>query len=127
MVGMTKQCENPDLAWEFMKFSYFDTDALVNRYDTTRIIPPLKEAFANPVFHVPDTFLGGQRLGTLFTELALQLPPRYQNPYWSEAADIFDEVVLNAVDGRVAPQEALTELASQVERIMADDRLSEGP
>ena len=126
MIGMTKQCDNPGLAWEFMKFSYFDTAALVNRYEQTRIIPPLKEAFSNPVFHEPDPFLGEQRLGTLFTELALQLPPRYQNPYWSEAADVFDEVVLNAVDGRVAPNEALADLAVQVEKIMAEDRLSGG-
>ncbi len=98
----------------------------MNRYDKTRIIPPLKAAFTNPVFHQPDAFLGGQYLGTLFTELALQLPPRYQNPYWSEAADIFDEVVLNAVDGRVAPRKALSDLAVQVEKIMDEDRLSGG-
>jgi arabinosaccharide transport system substrate-binding protein len=44
MIGITRQCSNPELAWEFLKFTYFDQQSLVNRYEKTRIIPPLKAA-----------------------------------------------------------------------------------
>ena len=86
MIGITKQCENPDLAWEVLKFTYFDRPGLVNRYETTRIIPPLKAAWDAPIFKEPDVYLGGQPLGELFIDLAPDMPPRYQNPYWSEGA-----------------------------------------
>ncbi|GIX07296.1 MAG: sugar ABC transporter substrate-binding protein [Candidatus Poribacteria bacterium] len=124
MIGMTVQCKNPDLAWEYMKFSYFDRQALVNRYEKTGILPPLKEAWDDPVFHRSDPFFGGQQLGTLLIELAEEIPPRYQNPYWSEAADLFDEAVLNVIDGKIAPADSLRRLAEQVRRLMEEDRLS---
>ena len=58
MIGITKQCENPDLAWEVLKFTYFDRPGLVNRYETTRIIPPLKSAWDAPIFKRTRCLLG---------------------------------------------------------------------
>ncbi|MDE0322726.1 MAG: extracellular solute-binding protein [Candidatus Poribacteria bacterium] len=121
MIGMTKQCENPDLAWEVLKFTYFDRPGLVNRYETTRIIPPLKSAWDAPIFKEPDVYLGGQPLGELFIQLAPDLPPRYQNPYWSEGADLLNDAIFAAVTEKQTPREALTDLAEKVRALIAKD------
>ena len=122
MVGITKQCKNPELAWDLLKFAYFDKAGLINRYETTRIIPPLKDAWDAPIYKEPDAYLGGQPLGELFIELAPDLPPRYQNPYWSEAADLLNDAIFNAVTEKQTPREALTELAEKVRSIIAKDQ-----
>ena len=122
MVGITKQCQNPDLAWELLKFAYFDKAGLINRYETTRIIPPLKAAWDDPIYSEPDAYLGGQPLGRLFIDLAPDLPPRYQNPYWSEAADLLNDAIFNAVTEKQTPRHALTELADKVRSIISKDQ-----
>ena len=121
MIGITKQCENPDRAWELLKFTYFDRPGLINRYETTRIIPPLKAAWDAPIFKEPDAYLGGQPLGELFIQLAPDLPARYQNPYWSEAADLLNDAIFAAVTEKQTPREALTELAKKVRTLIAKD------
>ena len=122
MIGITKQCKNPNLAWELVKFAYLDRDGLINRYETTRIIPPLKSAWDDPIYKEPDTYLGGQQLGELFIELSPELPPRYQNPYWSEAADLLNDAIFAAVTEKQTPREALTELADNVRSIISKDQ-----
>ncbi len=122
MIGITKQCKNLDLAWELLKFTYFDRAGLINRYETTRIIPPLKAAWNAPIFKEPDAYLGGQPLGELFIQLAPDLPPRYQNPYWSEAADLLNDAIFAAVTEKQTPREALTALAKKVRALIAKDK-----
>ena len=122
MIGITRQCKNLDLAWEFLKFTYFDQQGLVNRYEKTRIIPPLKAAWDAPIFSEPDPYLGGQRLGELFTQLALDIPPLYQNPYWPEAADLFNDAVFAVVTQKQTPEVALKALAQKVRALMRKDQ-----
>ena len=122
MIGITKQCKNPDLAWELLKFTYFDRPGLINRYETTSIIPPLKAAWDAPIYKKPDAYLGGQSIGELFIKLAPDLPPRYQNPYWSEAADLLNDAIFAAVTEKQTPRQALTQLAEKVRSLIAKDQ-----
>jgi arabinosaccharide transport system substrate-binding protein len=121
MIGITKQCKNRELAWEFLKFAYFDRQGLVNRYDKTRIIPPLKAAWDAPIFDERDPYLGGQRLGKLFTELSVDIPPRHQNPYWSEAEDLLNDAVFAVVTQKQPADVALKSLAEKVRLLMQKD------
>ena len=122
MIGITKQCKNPELAWELIKFIYFEKNGLINRYETTSIIPPLKDAWDAPIYKKPDEYLGGQQIGELFIELSSNIPPRYQNPYWSEAADLLNDAIFFAVTEKQTPREALTSLAEKVRTIIAKDQ-----
>ena len=122
MIGITKQCKNPDLAWEFLKFTYFDRASLINRFETTLIIPPLRAAWDAPALKQPLEYLGGQPLGELFIELAPNIPPRYQNPYWSEAADLLNNAIFAAVTEKQTPRQVLTELAEKVRTTIAKDQ-----
>ncbi|MCH8295401.1 sugar ABC transporter substrate-binding protein [Candidatus Poribacteria bacterium] len=125
MIGITKQSETrkkEKLAWEFLKFIYFDRQGLVNRYDKTRIIPPLKAAWDAPIFSEPDPYLGGQQLGKLFTKLASEIPARYQNPYWSEADDLLNDAVFAVITQKQTAEVALRELAEKVRALMRKDQ-----
>lgn len=114
MIAVTKQAENPDLAWEFAKFAYMDDEALANRYRKTFIIPPIRSAWSNPVYGESEAYLDGQVLGRSLTELAPHIPGFHLNPYWAEANDLLRLAVYEATNGIRTPADALSHLAEQV-------------
>ena len=118
MIGMTGQSTQQELAWEFMKFVYFDTGSLANRYRATTIIPPLKRAWDDPVFDAPDPYLGSQPLGSLFKDLAPDIPSFHLNPYWAEASDRMRDAVFAATKDEKTPEQALRDLADEVRGLM---------
>ncbi len=122
MIGITKQCKNPELAWKLIEFTYFNREGLANRFETTMIIPPIRSALDVPIFHEPDEYLGGQRIGKLFIDLVPDIPPRYQNPYWSEASDLLNDAIFKVVTENKSPRKELTELATTVRNIISKDQ-----
>ena len=123
MMGLTKQSRHPELAWELLKFLYFDEAAVANRYRTTHILAPFKAAFSNPVFSEPDEFLGGQPLGQLFTRLADEVPPVRQDRYSTEALMALEQAVYQALDAPGRPVEPpLRAAADRVRQRIARDR-----
>ena len=114
MIAVTKQTENPDLAWEFAKFAYMDDEALANRYRKTFIIPPIRSAWSNPVYGESEAYLDGQVLGRSLTELAPDIPGFHLNPFWAEANDLLRQAVYEAANGIRTPADALSHLAEQV-------------
>jgi arabinosaccharide transport system substrate-binding protein len=97
MMGITKACKNKELAWELVQYLYFSKDGFDSRRQFTEILPPIKEMWANPVFHQPDPFLGGQKGQELFTELAPQIPPRYVTPATGVVGQALNDAVVEAV------------------------------
>ena len=97
MMGITKACKNKELAWELVQYLYFSKDGFDSRRHFTEILPPIKEMWANPVFHQPDPFLGGQKGQELFTELAPQIPPRYVTPATGVVGQALNDAVVEAV------------------------------
>lgn len=56
MVGITKNCKNPDLAWKLATRLYLDKEFLAERFANTNILPPLKDAWEMPVFKEPRPY-----------------------------------------------------------------------
>ena len=78
-----------------MEHLYFNADDLGERYATTGIIPPVKEAWTLPVFGRPEPYFGGQRIGKLFTRLAPAVPPSQNTPFTKLVKVKLSEVVDN--------------------------------
>jgi arabinosaccharide transport system substrate-binding protein len=97
MMAITKACKNPDLAWELVQYLYFSKDGFDARRKYTEILPPIKEMWADPVFHQPDPFLGGQKGQELYTELAPLIPPRYVTPATGIVGQALNDAVVEAV------------------------------
>jgi len=100
MIGITRQCRDPDAAWRLIETLYLDHDALAARQATTGILPPIPEYWSDPAYQLPDPFYGGQHVDRLFLDLADELPARYVTPYTS-AAQLMLSAVLNKAVARV--------------------------
>ncbi|HEX8522130.1 MAG TPA: extracellular solute-binding protein [Tepidisphaeraceae bacterium] len=97
MVGITKACKDPKRAFKLIEFLYFSPEGIRTRQQTTDILPPLKTAWSDEIYHRPDPFLGGQRGAELYTQLAHQLPERFQSPASPLAAVALQYVLNNCV------------------------------
>tara|TARA_B100001250_G_scaffold409411_1_gene433688 strand:- start:5538 stop:6887 length:1350 start_codon:yes stop_codon:yes gene_type:complete len=80
MLGITKACPDPELAWKVAEHMYFDTDQLGERFRDTNILPPLKEAWSHPAFDESRDYWSGQKLGRIYADLADDVPPQFASP-----------------------------------------------
>lgn len=85
MIGITKKCENPDLAWSLVQRLYLDKEFLAERFRQTNILPPVKDFWQHPAFDEPRPYWSNLPMGRLFANLGPDVPPQYSSPF-SEAA-----------------------------------------
>jgi arabinosaccharide transport system substrate-binding protein len=111
MMAIPRGCKDPDLAFELVQYLSFSEDALRARQAATDILPAVKDMWADPFYHQPDPFLGGQRGAELYTQLAQNIPPRYVTPFTPV-------VTLGMTD-------ALVRAVERVKRTGGDDGLEE--
>jgi ABC-type glycerol-3-phosphate transport system substrate-binding protein len=97
MMGITKACPNPDLAWKLLEFLYLSRQGLEGRQEVSDILPPVRDYWSDPFYNKPDPFLGGQRGGALFVKLAGQIPRRYVTPMSSLATLALNDAQIKAV------------------------------
>src|SRR5204863_8700150 len=92
MLGITRACPNPDLAWRLLEMLYLDHEAIEVRRHYSAILPPIRKYWADPVYHHPDPYFGGQKVMELYVELADELPPRYVTPFTLIAQGLLNDV-----------------------------------
>jgi arabinosaccharide transport system substrate-binding protein len=80
-LAFTNQCRNFDLAWKLAMYLYYDPDQLGPRFVSTHILPPLKSAWTHPEFHEPSAFYSGLSLGTVYSQLAPEVPEEHDTAY----------------------------------------------
>jgi ABC-type glycerol-3-phosphate transport system substrate-binding protein len=97
MIGITRTCQHPDLAWKLIETLYLDQSALQARQQWTSILPPIPQYWSNPVYHQPDPFYGGQKIDELYLNLARELPPQYVTSYSTTAKTILSVILNRAV------------------------------
>lgn len=126
MMGMTQQCEDKDLAWELLKFLYFDKDVVANRFATTRILPPYIPSWDAPCFRQPDDYVGGRPLGELLVELAPSVPGVQQNQYTAEALEEMNKAVYDVLNNddydRERAAQRLRKAANKIRERIEHDR-----
>ncbi|HEV8604836.1 MAG TPA: extracellular solute-binding protein [Tepidisphaeraceae bacterium] len=81
MIGIPRRCRNPEESWKLLKFLYTTPQSLEARLKFTNIIPPMREQWADPMYHRADPFFGGQKVDELYIELADRIPKRYVTPF----------------------------------------------
>jgi arabinosaccharide transport system substrate-binding protein len=131
MIGILRTSPHPDQAWQLIERLY-----LTPRVDSagrvvTDILPPVPEFWADPAYHQPDPFYGGQEIDQLYLSLAGQIPPRTMTPF-TTTAQTFLTLALNDVVGHVRrdgtvdleaySRAALETAKARVEKLIAFDR-----
>jgi arabinosaccharide transport system substrate-binding protein len=96
-LAITKRGKDPELAWKFARELYFDRSELGQRFLETSILPALKDAWNLPEFDRPSPYYSGQRIGTMYADLATQVPPLWMTPYTVLAIGKLSEAFLQSV------------------------------
>jgi arabinosaccharide transport system substrate-binding protein len=94
MIGITRTCPHPDLAWQLIQTLYLNPAALTPRQQLTGILPPIPAWWSNPIYHQPDPFYANQKVEELYIHLATQLPPAKMTAYTLQA-QTFLSIALN--------------------------------
>jgi arabinosaccharide transport system substrate-binding protein len=80
MLGITKHCRNPDMAWQLAMHFYLDKPQLAQRFRDTNILPAVRDAWDQPAFREPRAYWSDQPLGLLYAHLAPDVPFQYTSP-----------------------------------------------
>ncbi|MEO6434584.1 MAG: extracellular solute-binding protein [Tepidisphaeraceae bacterium] len=113
MMGITRACKDPDLAWKLIEYLYFSRDGLEARQLESDILPPVRAFWSDPFYNRPDPFLGGQKGGALYVELADKIPKRYVTPVSGLATLALNDCLVKAVKYVNSRGEAGLEAACQ--------------
>ncbi len=126
MLGITRKCSQPDLAWDLAMHLYLNKDDLAGRFEETNILPAMSEVWSHPSFSNPRKYWSGQPLGKLYAELAPDVPFQYTSPYIISARNKLGEALVECVQFYKANGEAgfetfcrkrLKESADQIRRL----------
>jgi len=97
MIGITKRCADPDLAWELVMHLYLNKEALAEQFRGTNILPPARDLWDHPAYDEPRPFWSNQPLGRLYANLAPDTPPQYTSPYIGLAKAKLSEALIACV------------------------------
>jgi arabinosaccharide transport system substrate-binding protein len=97
MIGITRRCQDKELAWDLAKHLYLNTNDLGRRFRDLNILPPVKDSWSHPAIQEPRDYWGGQKLGALYAALAEQTPPQYASPYLNLAKSKLGEALCDCV------------------------------
>jgi arabinosaccharide transport system substrate-binding protein len=118
MIGITRTCLHPDLAWKLIEQLYLEPAAIKIRQKETGILPPIPQYWTDPVYHQPDPFYGQQRIDELYIHLAQELPGTCMTPYTTQAQIFFALVLNRAVAEERSGNDA--RLENDCDRLLAD-------
>jgi arabinosaccharide transport system substrate-binding protein len=97
MLGITRRCKDPELAWKLAMHLYLDKAELAERFRDTNILPGLRAAWDHPTYREPRAYWSGQPLGDLYAQLAPQVPFQYTSPLIVTAKAKLGEALVSCV------------------------------
>ncbi len=86
MLGFPKTSEYFERSWEYARLLYTSPEIARDLYRQVDIISPVRSLWDDPVYNEPDPFFMDQRKGTMYIELAPDIPLRPSSPYNKQAA-----------------------------------------
>ncbi len=96
-LAITKQSKQKEMAWKLAMHLYYDSKMLGERFDKLKILPPLKESWNEPQIDKPVPYFSNQRIGTMYAELASQVPSEQTSAYIWLAVDKMKEAFNNTL------------------------------
>ena len=78
--AITKSSKIQDIVWDVLDDAYLSLDGQLDRYKTIGFYPTMYEALNAPaVTEESHPFFGGQMIGRVFADVALETPPLWQS------------------------------------------------
>jgi arabinosaccharide transport system substrate-binding protein len=109
-IGIPRNSKNPDRAWQLIELLYLSPEGQEARKTEALILPPVRTAWNDPLWHQADPYYGGQKVGELYIELAEKMPLREVTPFTVLAqqmlTNVLGQTVAEVDAGRVDGLEA---------------------
>ncbi|GAQ17666.1 maltose-binding periplasmic proteins/domains [Oceanobacillus picturae] len=120
-IGMYKDSENKDLAWEFIQMLVHDEEFLTEWVtETTGDVLSYIPVTSKISEGYEEEYLGGQNHYEFFLEEANKIDASTITKYDQQIGDLFGTEVGNYVEGTVTKEEALEEFYNQVKNAFSD-------
>ncbi|RIU90587.1 extracellular solute-binding protein [Oceanobacillus picturae] len=120
-IGMYKDSENKDLAWEFIQMLVHDEEFLTEWVtETTGDVLSYIPVTSKISEGYEEEYLGGQNHYEFFLEEANKIDASTITKYDQQIGDLFGTEVGNYVEGTVTKEEALEEFYNQVKNAFPD-------
>lgn len=79
--AITKSSKIQKIVWDLLDDAYLSLDGQLDRFKTIGFYPTMYEALkATAVTNEEHAFFGGQKIGAVFADVALETPPLWQSP-----------------------------------------------
>lgn len=125
-IGMYKDSENKDLAWEFIQMLVHDEEFLTEWVtETTGDVLSYIPVTSKISEGYEEEYLGGQNHYEFFLEEANKIDASTITKYDQQIGDLFGTEVGNYVEGTVTKEEALEEFYNQVKNAFPDITIPE--
>ena len=120
-MGITKAAPDFERAWAMAKHLYLSPGVAEEHFRNTCIISPVKKFWDLPVYHEPDPFFSGQKVGEHYISEAPNVPERFSSPYLSMVKDRMMAILVTLKAHAVARQQFDTEaLLPEATRLLAE-------
>ncbi|WP_321300435.1 ABC transporter substrate-binding protein [uncultured Sphaerochaeta sp.] len=115
--AITKSSKIKDIVWDVLDDAYMSLDGQLDRYKTINFYPTMYEALDSPaVTEEEHPFFGGQKIGAVFADVALETPPLWQSPARPFLLQAMVDNLPLFIDGKLSSSELVDTLVEITER-----------
>jgi arabinosaccharide transport system substrate-binding protein len=93
--------------YEVIEYMQYDKDSMVDRWNTTNMLPPFEEIWDKDEFKKPDPRFGGQKLGVIMSSNAKKMPKVNSGDVFWDAINDFTSEYSEIVSGKKSVEEGL--------------------
>ena len=117
MLSVPKSTEDFETAWRITKRLYLSVEHAEQLFKNVHIISPVIKFWEEDFYHEENPYFGGQRTGTMYIELAHDVPHRVSSPFQGAAMNRAQQAMLYlyeyAQDNEVYSREQLLPKAQE--------------
>lgn len=115
--AITQGSDHEDIVWEIIDDAYMSLDGQLDRYATIGFFPTKFEALAHAdIVDVEHEFYGGQNIGSVFSDVALDTPPLWQSPVRGSFSSALSDTLVPFFDGDISAEEFVDEVVRITEQ-----------
>ena len=112
---ITEQSENQDIAYDLLAAGNLTAEGNLNDFRARTVYPAYIPTYERPELQEPSPYFGGAQIGQIYASVAPELPPFNQSPYFNDATQAMQRIVITPVmNDREEPEAALKELGEEV-------------
>lgn len=115
-ITIAEQVDDPVArrAWDYMVFTLANKENQIQMYNEYGIFPALETTYESDAFDRKNEFLGGQKAGRLFADIAPDIPPYRYTPDTPEVTKAVNTHFRDMMNGKISPEKAVQRAAQQV-------------